>query len=293
MKFLEQLQSLFKSEKVDINLRFDLLTDAFTGTMSRFHKARDRQHDRVVGLKLLDSEKTALFENRFKDLNKPSEGEIAVALRHPHIVETYEHGISTRDQKFIVMEYLTGPGLHALIRQRDERLSRTRLALIRQMAQAIQAVHTAGFIHRDICPRNFICAEDLTSLKLIDFGLTLPDEPPFRQPGNRTGTPAYMAPEIVRRRTTDRRVDVFAFGVAAYEVLTFEVPWPGADPSGQGALAHDTQPPVPIEDLRPDLDRTLGRAVMRCLAADRDERPESLDAFLQLIRRVESETAAT
>ena len=65
------------------------------------------------------------------------------------------------------------------------------------------------------------------------------------QPGNRTGTPNYMAPEFVRRRKTDRRVDIFAFGVTAYEMLTFQLPWPGSDTTGQ-ALAHDTlaQPPA-------------------------------------------------
>jgi serine/threonine-protein kinase len=78
--------------------------------------------------------------------------------------------------------------------------------------------------------------------------------------------------------------------VTAYELLTFELPWPTADPTGQGALAHDTEPPVPIEKLRPDLNPTVARAVMRCLAANRDDRPDSLDMFLQLIRKVESET---
>ena len=240
-------------------------------------------------MKLLDSEKTELFESRFRGLNKPNEGEIAMSIHHPNIVETYEQGISTKGQRFIVMEYLFGAGLQNLIRLRDSRLEGPRLALIRQMAEAIQAVHAAGYIHRDICPRNFICGEDVQSLKLIDFGLTLPDQPSFRQPGNRTGTPMYMAPEIVRRRQTDRRVDVFAFGVTAYEMLTFQLPWPGSDTTGQAALAHDTLAPSPLQDLRPDLNPVLSKAVMRCLSANRDERPDSLEAFLFPIRKLESE----
>lgn len=245
--------------------------------------------DRIVGLKLCDPDKTSLFESRFKELNKPSEGEIAKTLRHPRIVETFEYGTTTKGQMFIVMEYVSGCGLHTLIRQRDQRLVGHRVALIRQMAEAIQAVHEAGYIHRDVCPRNFIVSEDFQSTKLIDFGLTLPDLPAFRQPGNRTGTPMYMAPEIVRRRSTDRRVDVFAFGVSAYELLAFELPWPHAEASGVGALSHDTDAPVPLLELRPHLDPTLAEAIAECMAAKRDQRTPTLDAFLRQIRRVEAE----
>ena len=289
MGLMDKLQSLFASEKVDVNLRFELLSEGLAGTMSKFHKARDRKTDCIVGLKLCDPEKTSLFESRFKELNKPSEGEIAKSLRHPRIVETYEYGTTTKGQTFIVMEYVPGTGLHTLIRQRDERLVGNRVGLIRQMAEALQAVHEAGYIHRDVCPRNFIVSDDFQSLKLIDFGLTLPDLPAFRQPGNRTGTPMYMAPEIVRRRPTDRRVDVFAFGVSAYELLAFELPWPHAESTGVGALSHDTDAPVPLGELQPRLDPTLVEAIHECLAANREQRTPSLDAFLRRIRRVETE----
>jgi len=289
MGFLDKLQSLLKSEKVDLNLRFDLLTEGLAGTMSKFHRARDRQHNRIVGLKICDPEKLALFEARFPGLNKPSEGEIAEALQHESIVETYEHGISTKDEHYIVMDYLFGPGLHVLVRERDERLAGKRVRLIRQMAEALEAVHNAGYIHRDICPRNFICSEDIESLKLIDFGLTLPDTAPFRQPGNRTGTPMYMAPEIVRRRTTDRRVDIFAFGVTAYELLTFQLPWPEAEATGRGALTHDTVKPVPLLELRPKVSRTLADAITVCMSANPNNRPKSMDLFLRRIRKVEAE----
>ena len=139
------------------------------------------------------------------------------------------------------MEYIKGMGLDQAIRNREPRLANNRLALIREMAKCVQAVHDQGFIHRDVCPRNFICIGEFEHLKMIDFGLTLPDEAPYRQPGNRTGTPQYMAPEIVRRRPTDKRVDVFSFGVTAYRLLTFEHPWGSTDMTGTAALAHDTE----------------------------------------------------
>lgn len=288
MGLMDKLQALLKSDKTDLKIRFDMLTEGLSGTMSKFHRARDRNHNRTVGLKICDTEKTAQFEARFPGLKKPSEGEIAMALRHERIVETYEHGISTKGQQFIVMEYLSGQGLHVLIRRQDTRLIGKRVALVRQMAEAIQAVHDAEFIHRDICPRNFICSEDVESLKLIDFGLTLPNVAKFRQPGNRTGTPMYMAPEVVRRRDTDHRVDIFAFGVAAYELLAFQLPWPDAESTGRGALSHDTQKPVPLQEVRPNLNKTLANAIADCMAPKRDDRPESMEAFLQRIRKVEA-----
>ncbi len=87
-------------------------------------------------------------------------------------------------------------------------------------------------------------------MKLIDFGLTLPATPQFLQPGKRTGNPNYMAPEIVRRKPTDQRVDVFAFGVTAYEICTGELPWLRGT-TGMAAMTHDQAarryPQVPAE----------------------------------------------
>ena len=157
------------------------------------------------------------------------------------------------------------------------------------MTQALQAVHESGYIHRDICPRNFICHEKLDHLKMIDFGLTLPDEPPYRQPGNRTGTPQYMAPEIVRRRPTDQRVDIFSLGVTIYKLLTFKHPWGTQETTGVAALAHDTSKVTPITDHRPDLNPKLAEAVHQCLEIDPAKRPDC-KRFLQAIRTVPKES---
>lgn len=289
MGFLDKVKSFFESDKLDVSARFEFTREAISGTMSKFRTARDIQAGKVVGLKILDDEKTSAFEDRFKLLKKPSEGEIALQIKHPRVVETYEHGLTTTGQKYILMDFIPGPGLNTLIQSQEPALEGKQLNLIRQMAEAIQAVHDAGYIHRDICPRNFICSPKLDSLKLIDFGLTVPDEKAYRQPGNRTGTPLYMAPEIVRRRSTDRRVDIFAFGVTAYRLLTFEYPWPGGDTTGVGALAHDTEKPADIFKFRPKLNRTLGETIMRCLEADPIKRPESAQQFLSIIRNVQRE----
>ena len=125
------------------------------------------------------------------------------------------------------MEYLDGAGMNSLLVGRDRRLEGNRLRLLRQAAEALGAVHAAGFIHRDICPRNFLVSKDGKDLKLIDFGVSVPAEAAFMHPGVRVGNPNYMAPEVVRRKLIDQRLDVFAFGVTAYELCTGgHLPWP-------------------------------------------------------------------
>ncbi|MCU0709689.1 MAG: protein kinase, partial [Pirellula sp.] len=161
---------------VDIEARFERIRSAISGTMSNFYVAKDRANgNRIVGVKLCDTDKVAFFENRFKGLNKPSEGEIALQMNHPNIVKTLEFGTSNKGQQYLVMEYIDGPGLQQLILERqEEQLRGKRLNMIRQMGEALHYVHLKEYIHRDICPRNYMATADLNTVKLIDFGLTLP-----------------------------------------------------------------------------------------------------------------------
>lgn len=283
--------SLKSNRRIDIDVRFERLRTAVSGTMSKFYAARDRENDQVVGLKLCDLEKFSFFESRFKGMEKPTEGEIAAEMDHPNIIKTLEYGLTNNKEPYLLMEFIEGPGLNTLIQNRDaERLGTQRLPLIKQMADALLYVHRKGYIHRDICPRNFICSTDITHIKLIDFGLTVPATEPFMRPGNRTGTPLYMAPEIVRRRATDQRLDIFAFGVSCYQLLTFEFPWPGGETSGLAALNHDTSNPRDIFEYRPDLDRTLGGMVMQCVQSDPQNRIQTMEQFVKQLRGIESET---
>ncbi len=282
-------KSLFET-RLNIPSRFELLREAISGTMSSFYMARDKQTGKVVGLKILDAFKTKEFEDRFKGLKKPPEGEIGAAIDHPNVVKIYDHGVTTSGQPYIVMEYLDGPGLNSLVIGRSPLLEQNRVSLLRQAAEALSAVHKAGFIHRDVCPRNYVVSRDGKTLKLIDFGLAVPNTPEFRQPGNRTGTANYMAPEVVRRKKTDERLDIFAFGVTAFELCTFGMPWPRGD--GQDALAHDTEDPVDIRKLRPNIDRRLGELIMKCLNRAPDLRPRSMDVFLRHMTSITQTDAA-
>jgi serine/threonine-protein kinase len=289
MGFLGQLTA-FLSGRLDVHARFELEREAISGTMSKFYKARDRQSGEVVGLKILDPQKTRLLEARFKGLKKPTEGQIAARLAHPYIVRTFEHGRTVDGAQYLVMEFLEGPGMNSvLVARDDELLDGRRVKFIRQAAEALLAVHTNGFIHRDVCPRNLILTGDRETVKLTDFGLTVPATEPFMRPGNRTGTPDYMAPELARRYPTDKRLDVFAFGVTAYEICTYELPWPRGV-TGAAAMTHD-QPPVDIRRYRPQISRPLAEAIHSCIEPDREKRCPSMERFLADIRRIKHEDA--
>src|SRR5204862_1026539 len=108
------------------------------------------------------------------------------------------------------------------------------------------------YMHRDLCPRNvMVTNEDV--VKLIDFGLTIPYTPRFCEPGNRTGTPDYLAPEIIKRQSTDHRVDLFALGVTSYEVFTGGLPWPKAQGSMEILTKHINQTGGDPRDVKPDM----------------------------------------
>ena len=284
MSFLERI---FGKKRLDYKKRFILLKAAISGTMSDFYMAKDRETGQIVGLKILDPKKCNIVEERYKNLkgvHKPREGEIATLFDHPYIVRTLEEGFTTDGEQYLVMEYLEGTGLNNILMIKQDMLAGGRIRYIRQCAEALQAVHKAGFIHRDYCPRNLLFTGDGAILKLTDFGLSIPNSSPFTDPGNRTGTPNYMAPELIRRRPTNERVDIFAFGVTMYEMCTRELPWPRGT-NGLAAMTHDQQP-EPIEHYRPNIDPTLAKAIHWCLKADPKDRCPSMEAFLKMIQNV-------
>ncbi len=284
------LFSLFGSKKLDYKKRFTLMKAAISGTMSDFYQAKDKETGQIVGLKILDKEKTKMVEDRYRQMKgvyKPREGEIAIKMKHPYIVDTFEEGFTTNGEQYLIMEYLEGTGLNNILVIKQDYLAGGRLRYIRQCAEALQAVHKAGFIHRDYCPRNLIFTGDGTILKLTDFGLSLPNKAPFTDPGNRTGTPNYMAPELIRRRATDERVDIFAFGVTMYELCTRELPWPRGT-NGLAAMTHD-QPPEPITTYRPNINSTLAKAIHWCIKAEPRDRCPSMGEFLRMIEKLEYE----
>jgi serine/threonine protein kinase len=263
--------------RIDVRKRFDLVGRLGQGSMSKVWRARDKSLGRVVCVKLLDKEKTAKFEARFPGLSKPREGAICTQLRHKNIVQTFEWGMTTENEYYLVMELIEGLGLNYLIETRSPQLEGNRVKFLRQMADGLEYIHKQGFLHRDICPRNVMVTKE-GLVKMIDFGLTIPNTPEFLKPGNRTGTPNYLAPELIRRVPTDQRVDLFALGVTAYEVFTHDLPWEKTE-SLQTLLSHLNTAPKDPRDLRRDLDEPTAEFLLKAVERDPNSRYQSAAAF--------------
>jgi serine/threonine protein kinase len=268
--------------RVDIKKRFILEGRTGQGSMSKVYRARDLEKGRMVCLKVLDKLKTDKFEARFPGLSKPKEGTVAAGLHHPNIVQTYDHGISYQGEQFVSMELVDGVGLNYLIETRSRRLEGNRINYLKQMADAIEYMHSVGYLHRDICPRNVMVTKD-DVIKLIDFGLAIPNTGDFLKPGNRTGTTSFLAPELIRRRATDHRVDLFALGVTAYNLFTLDMPWERAA-SIQVLISKMSHPGKDPRESCPSMDDATRRFLMRAIEREPQDRFQTAVAFREALR---------
>jgi serine/threonine protein kinase len=289
--FLASLKALFagkpKSDKaklpvINVEKRFELVGRTGQGSMSKVWRARDRNLGRVVCLKVLDKEKTAKFEARFVGLKRPSEGAICTALRHKNIVQTYEYGMTTKGEQYLVMELIDGMGLNFLIETKSRQLEGKRVDYLLQIAAGLEYVHKQQYMHRDICPRNIMVTKD-DVVKIIDFGLTIPFRPEFCKPGNRTGTPDYLAPEVIKRTTTDQRVDLFALGVTAYEMFVGDLPWEKSE-SMQTLLSHMNNPPRDPLEFKPGLDRRVAKFLLKAVEREAGKRYQTAAEFAEALK---------
>ncbi len=270
-----------KVQRINIKDRFELYGKSGQGSMSRVHRAKDKKHNRIVCLKILDKKKTAEFEARFTGLNKPSEGAICVALDHPNLVKTYEYGETAEGEPVLIMEWLDGIGLNFLLQAGGKDLSGKRVDYLIQLTDGLEYLHEQKYLHRDICPRNVMIGKK-GEVKYIDFGLTIPYTPPFCKPGNRTGTANYLAPEIIKRQPTDHRVDLFALGVMAYEVFTGKLPWEKSE-SLDNLLRVMNSPAADPREHRPELDAPTVKLLLKATERDASRRFQSAAEFREAL----------
>ena len=269
---------------VDLAKRFELRNRTGQGSMSKCWHAYDNKLGRMVCLKLLDKVKTARFEERFSNqgLDKPSEGAVCMGLRHDNCVATYEHGRTTDGEPYLVMEWIDGLGLNYLIETKSPQLKGNRVNYLKQLCDAVEYLHALKFLHRDLCPRNVMVTKEGV-VRLIDFGLTIPYTPDFCRPGNRTGTADYLAPEIIKRQTTDQRVDIFALGVTAFEIFTNVLPWERSLSSEETLRKHLNTPPRDPKILNPDLDDDLCAILRKAIIREPAGRFPTATAFREAL----------
>ena len=186
------------------------------------YRARDSKLGRMVAIKILTEAGMADQEAHARFL---AEARLTGSLVHENIIAFYDYG-QEGGQSFLVMEYFNGESLGAAIRGRRAGDLRNKLLIARQIANGLAYVHSKGIIHRDVKPDN-VWIDSAGNVKIIDFGVAKTGEFSITAAGFTLGTPYYMAPEQVRGDSPTPQVDIYAFGVLLFELVTGTRPFEG------------------------------------------------------------------
>ena len=267
---------------VDAKYRVDRVLGR--GGMGAVYCAHDMRLERDVAIKVVRAE---LLSDPDARTRFRREAQLVARLQHPGIVSVFDYGTLADGAAFLVMEYVRGRDLRAVLRA-DGPMPPDRVArLLTAIAAPVDSAHQLGVLHRDLKPENILLPDSDAGAgvgaKVLDFGVAkllggdgaAPENETLTLAGQPIGTPAYMAPEQLAGASVTTRTDVFALGAIAYELLT------GTPPFGRGPLVEIARRhglgPGPIE--REDVPTAMVEAIGRALSVDVGMRPPSATAF--------------
>jgi hypothetical protein len=268
-----------------IDERYELRGPVGSGGMADVYLAHDNVLDRDVALKVLKEHyaQNQEFVERFI-----REAQSAAALSHPNIVSIFDRGASEDGTYYIAMEYLPGGTLKDRILKRGALPPQVAAEVALQTAEALQAAHNRGIIHRDIKPRNILIT-DSGDVKVTDFGIArAADATTTSHLGDILGTAKYMSPEQAMGERVGPASDLYSLGVVLYEMLTGGVPFEGGTPaevSAEHSSGGSAAPPRPRE-VNPEVPEVMDALVARLLCRDPAGRYSSAAELIEELGRV-------
>jgi serine/threonine protein kinase len=186
---------------------------------------------------------------------------------HDRIIGYVEHG-KVKGRLYLLMDYVEASNLKELQAQQDPVLLENVAQILIDMAEGLEHMHENGFMHLDFKPENVLVTRN-GNVRLVDFDLAEPiPEKPRKASKKNPGTPAYMAPEQLLGEPISQRVDIFSYGVAAYELLTHQKPFPGETPGEILAKQLDRSGFIEPRQYNADIPASLQKLILRCLERD-------------------------
>jgi serine/threonine-protein kinase len=274
-----------------------------SGGMGVVYAAENAALGRRAAIKILRSEISADAEMVKRFFN---EARAATLIKHPGMVQIYDFGTYPNGSAYLVMEYLEGESLWAVLR-RERRLPVERIVAIgQQIASTLAAAHATGIVHRDLKPANLFLVDDPgmplgKRVKVLDFGIaklsgdaaSIQSLSGVTGSGRILGTPTYMAPEQCRGAGgVDARADVYALGCILFQMAAGRPPFEGSG-AGDMITAHLIQPPPRTAESRRDLPTALTKLIDRCMAKQREQRPQNMQEIVTVLDSLKGVTQTT
>ncbi len=256
--------------------RYEILQMLGEGGMGAVFKARDRELDRLVALKVIRPEladRPSVLA-RFKQ-----ELLFAREVSHRNVIRLFDLGVAG-DLRFITMEFVEGRDLFSLLEKQRKFSPEEAVQIIRQVCEGLEAAHACQVIHRDLKPQNIMIGNS-GRISVMDFGLARSLETAgLTQTGAILGTPAYMSPEQAAGSSIDARSDIFSLGIIFYELLTGEIPFQAGTVAAV-LLKRTGKPPIPPAEIDNAVPAAISGIVMKCLAVDPVARFQSAREIIQ------------